>query len=147
MNKSILIADDDVDIQLLLSHHFLKQGLYAEFSYLNNGQDVVNYMFSDGGYPLEKHRDPDFIVMDINMPEMTGREALLKIKAHPKYAKLPVFMISADLTEIDENYLLDFGATSCMKKPDTASGYSMLASMIKKSYSTSKTEKITLISR
>ena len=60
---------------------------------------------------------PDLILLDINMPEMDGYEAIRKLKADERYADIPVIFLTA--LNNDENELegLELGAVDYITKP------------------------------
>ncbi|MFC2091548.1 PleD family two-component system response regulator [Elusimicrobiota bacterium] len=85
MNRKILIADDDSDI--------LK---FIQINLEKNEYDVVTA--SDGYEVIDKlaSEKPDLILLDINMPKMTGLEILSSIKENPVTRDIPVIMVTAE---------------------------------------------------
>ncbi len=65
---------------------------------------------------LEK-RSTDLILLDINMPEMDGKETLRKVKANPLWAKIPIIFLTADSTPETESECLALGADDFIAKP------------------------------
>ncbi|HEX2565860.1 MAG TPA: ATP-binding protein [Burkholderiales bacterium] len=53
------------------------------------------------GIDLARTRRPDVIVMDINLPQMSGYEALVQLKQHAATAAIPVMALSANAMEKD----------------------------------------------
>src|SRR5262245_38640036 len=80
----ILIADDEVDVQMLLCLFLERQG-YAIIR-ARDGQEAV-------GAALE-HR-PDLIMMDIQMPRKTGIDAVRELRADPRFSDTPILAITA----------------------------------------------------
>ena len=72
-NKLILIADDDTDFKEILSTKLLKEGY--DIAEAANGQEAVN---------KAKSLLPDLVVMDIQMPEVNGTEAVLELRKYPE---------------------------------------------------------------
>jgi len=64
---------------------------------------------------------PDLILLDINMPEMNGYEAIKKLKADPRYADIPVIFLTAMSDEDSEVEGFDLGAADYITKPFSAS--------------------------
>ncbi|MDR0851520.1 MAG: response regulator [Clostridiales Family XIII bacterium] len=60
---------------------------------------------------------PDMILLDIEMPEMDGFEALRRLKSDPAYAKIPVIFLTAKSGENDEWKGLSLGACDYISKP------------------------------
>jgi CheY-like chemotaxis protein len=74
----------------------------------------------DGREGFEKLRqtpDVDMIILDINMPKMTGLEFLAQIKAIPDLAKIPVLIVSTEGKEEQVARGLQAGASAYLRKP------------------------------
>ena len=63
---------------------------------------------------------PDLILMDIEMPEMTGYEAIKKIKADPRFTGIPVIFLTAKNDESSELEGFELGAVDYVSKPFSA---------------------------
>ena len=74
----------------------------------------------DGREGLEKLNespDVDMIILDINMPKMTGLDFLGQVKATPALAKIPVIIVSTEGKEEDVARGLQSGAVAYLRKP------------------------------
>ena len=60
---------------------------------------------------------PDLVLLDINMPEMNGYDALKKMKADPRYHDIPVIFLTAQSDETSELEGFDLGAADYISKP------------------------------
>ena len=60
---------------------------------------------------------PDLILLDIEMPEMNGYEAVKKIKADPRFTDIPVIFLTAKSDEISELEGFNLGAVDYISKP------------------------------
>ncbi|MDR0863073.1 MAG: response regulator [Oscillospiraceae bacterium] len=60
---------------------------------------------------------PDLILLDIEMPDMTGYEAMAKIQENPVLAEVPVVFLTAKLEEVSELEGLNLGAIDYITKP------------------------------
>ena len=63
---------------------------------------------------------PDLILLDINMPEMNGYEAIKKLKADERYANIPVIFLTANTDVESELEGLELGAVDYVAKPFSA---------------------------
>ena len=61
--------------------------------------------------------DVDVIILDINMPHMTGLEFLGQVKGKPEFAAIPVIIVSTEGKEEDVARGLQAGAVAYLKKP------------------------------
>jgi PAS domain S-box-containing protein len=72
-----------------------------------------------GGAAIEMARSqrPDLILLDLHLPDMSGEEVLQRLWADPTTAKIPVAVLSADATAIQQQRLLAAGAVAYLTKP------------------------------
>ena len=82
------------------------------------GYDVVTA--TDGVEAMERLRElapkePDIILLDVMMPNMSGTEVLEEIRG--KGSKVPIVMISAHLDAQEPDRMRSLGATDCIPKP------------------------------
>ncbi len=66
---------------------------------------------------LAENPDVDVIILDINMPHMTGLEFLSQVKGKPEFAGIPVIIVSTEGKEEDVARGLKAGAIAYLKKP------------------------------
>ena len=64
--------------------------------------------------------EPDLILLDIEMPEMNGYEAIQKLKADPRYTDIPVIFLTAKNDDCSELKGLELGAMDYVSKPFSA---------------------------
>lgn len=100
----ILVVDDDAPILLLM------RNLLREF-----GFDAMTASSGDEALATVAQRRPDLILLDRNMPGMSGDETLHAIRAREELASVPVFILSGAPLEPDEVKRL--GATAAVLKP------------------------------
>lgn len=60
---------------------------------------------------------PDVILMDLNLPDMSGIEVIHHIKADSTLAHIPIIAITADESENSYRYCIEAGCTSFLAKP------------------------------
>jgi DNA-binding response OmpR family regulator len=81
--KTVLVVDDDVAIVSLLRANLEMSGYRVQVAY-------------DGVEALEKIQAemPDLVILDIQMPRLSGWEVLRDLRRHEKTAMLPVIMLT-----------------------------------------------------
>lgn len=103
--KRILLVDDDY-MNCVLAEHALAQDYQVDVRH--SGKEALAY--------LEKE-SPDLILMDIEMPEMDGKEVVRRIKENSKWLNVPVVFLTADSNPMTEAECLSFGADDFITKP------------------------------
>lgn len=118
MNEnSILIADDDADDRYLLETAFLEKGYTERIDFVENGVEVLNYLFNLRADADNSVRYPRFILLDLNMPKKDGREVLREMKANPLFRKIPVIVFTTTKNESEINRCYELGANTYIIKP------------------------------
>jgi two-component system cell cycle response regulator DivK len=69
------------------------------------------------GIRLARERKPDLILMDIQLPGMSGIEALGKLRADPTTAALPVIAVTASVMQHDRKQITEAGFDAYVGKP------------------------------
>jgi len=104
-NVTALIADDD-PINLMLVEAILAE-LDMKLLTAGNGQEALTLLAENPGV--------DVLLLDLEMPVMSGIEALSQIKQNPHINHIPVIVVSADRNEV--NRTLKMGANDFVAKP------------------------------
>jgi DNA-binding response OmpR family regulator len=102
----VLIADDDLDIQALISFRLERAGC-----------EVLCAADGEAALELALARTPDLAVVDWSMPKLDGLELTRRLRAHAETADMPVLLLTARAQENDVATGLEAGATAYMKKP------------------------------
>jgi CheY-like chemotaxis protein len=123
----MLIADDDEDDIYLLDSAFKESHLKVKVDFVQNGIEVLTY--------LDKIKDnsplPDIIVLDLNMPLLSGRDTLLKLKENLRYKNIPVVILTTSNSEKEKAHCLEMGAALYLFK---SSGFEKIVSTAKHLY-------------
>ena len=91
----ILMADDDPDDRLLTKEAFRQNGAVDILRFVYDGDDLLDYLYHRGKYMNpESSPRPGLILLDLNMPRKSGREALAEIKAHPTLRRIQVVVMT-----------------------------------------------------
>lgn len=69
------------------------------------------------GIDLAREHHPELILLDLNLPDMTGDEVLRRLKENPATDGIPVVVLSADATKGAIERLLEAGARAYITKP------------------------------
>ena len=115
---TILMADDDEDDRLLTQDALTESRVLNDFHTVSDGVELLAYLRREGQYvDTDKYPRPGLILLDLNMPRMDGREALMQIKADPSLRTIPVVILTTSQQEEDKFRGYDLGAASYISKP------------------------------
>jgi len=109
---TILWADDDVDdLELFrdVLHELTDQYQVLEF---HNGRQVLDHL---AGIPKEQY--PCLIILDMNMPKLSGRDTLALLKSEPAYKAIPVIVFTTSSSEVDRTFCKRFDSVMITKPP------------------------------
>jgi CheY-like chemotaxis protein len=115
-NLSILIAEDDADDRFLMQKAIDEVGYDIQIDFVENGVELLDNLKNiqtqktAGSYPK-------FILLDLNMPKMDGREVLKNIKNHEEFRKIPVIIFSTTKNQLEVKRCYDLGANTYIVKP------------------------------
>ncbi|PCC68669.1 Response regulator receiver domain-containing protein [Nannocystis exedens] len=116
---TILIADDDPEDRMLAEEALRESRLVNDIRFVDDGEDLLEYLQGRGKYAGGDQPRPDMILLDLNMPRMDGREALKVIKSDPELRRIPVVVLTTSKAEEDIYRTYDLGVNSFIIKPVT----------------------------
>lgn len=119
---TILIAEDDADDRLLAQEALNESRLVNEVHFVEDGEELLDYLHHRGSYATEPAPRPGVILLDLNMPRKDGREALTEIKANKDLRRIPVVVMTTSKAEEDILRSYDLGVNSFIIKPVTFEG-------------------------
>jgi len=104
--RTILVVDDFDDTRLLLRTWLKRKGFRVIEA--ENGREAVE---------TAKNQNPDFIIMDIEMPELDGLAATRQIRAMNQLAGVPIVAVSAYGADQYREQALDAGCDEYVSTP------------------------------
>lgn len=107
MLNKVLVIDDSALIHQM--YRMVLKRYHCEIIDALNGQDGLN--------SLASNPDVNLILLDINMPLMSGLDFIGKVKASKSFDRIPIIIVSTDGMEEDTRKGLDLGALGYVKKP------------------------------
>jgi CheY-like chemotaxis protein len=113
----ILMAEDDIEDQILVKKAFMTARSVNNITFVNDGEELMQYLRREGEFADAQL--PDILLLDLNMPRKDGREALAEIKQDPELSAIPVVILTT--SDADEDILRSYqlGASSYIQKPVT----------------------------
>ena len=104
-NKKILLVDDDPDI---------RDSLFEQFERYE-GFDIITASTAMEGVNKSESEKPDLIILDVELPDMDGRDACKHMRNHG--IRSPILMLTGQDTDSDTILGLDSGANDYITKP------------------------------
>lgn len=104
----VIYVDDEPDIRIIVEMALaLDPGLDVRIA--PSGRDALGIIAS--GFV------PDIALLDLMMPEMSGKDVLAHLRDMPQFAKLPVLFITANARQADVDRYIHEGADGVITKP------------------------------
>ncbi len=107
MRTHVLVVEDEQDIAALIKHT-LEKGGEIEADVAHTG---------DAALKAVAERAPDLVVLDLNLPVLSGFEVCRILKSRPDTAHVPIIILTARTSESDRVAGLDIGADDYIVKP------------------------------
>jgi len=112
-NKPILLVEDNpLDLDLTL-RAFATKNITNPIQTARDGEEALMYLekWEQGG------PTPVVILLDLNIPKVSGLDVLKVIKAHPDYKMIPVVILTTSSESSDVKTAYQLGANSYIVKP------------------------------
>ena len=106
MSKTILIVEDN-ELNMKLFNDLLQAHGYTTIQ-TKDGRDVLK---------LAREHKPDLVIMDIQLPEISGLELTKMLKADDELKHIPVIAVTAFAMKGDEEKILEGGCEGYIAKP------------------------------
>jgi len=116
---TILMADDDDDDRRLTREALLEGRLANDLRFVENGEELMDYLRHHGKYAATEVPRPGLILLDLNMPRKDGRTVLKEIKSDPELRQIPVVVLTTSQADEDIFKSYDLGVNSYIVKPVT----------------------------
>jgi DNA-binding response OmpR family regulator len=103
----VLVVEDEADIAELVKHTLERMG----------DMQVETVESGDAALKVTVERPPDLIILDLNLPGLSGLEVCRILRSRPHTAATPIMMVTARTSERDRVAGLDLGADDYITKP------------------------------
>lgn len=103
----VLVVDDSSFLHSILRVS-LRRYCDCDIAYANNGAEALEQL---------DQAEPNLILLDINMPVMSGLELLAHLRERGVLERVPVIIVSTEGEEHDVERGLEAGATAYLRKP------------------------------
>jgi len=116
MSKQLILVVEDSDEDFVATQRaFEKADLKNPIHRCMEGDEALDFLYKRGEYKYSE--TPCLILLDLNIPGISGKKVLQIIKSDPVLKKIPVAVFSTSNNQSDVDFCYDNGANSYVPKP------------------------------
>lgn len=116
--RTVLLAEDSPPDAELAIEALRAANLVNPIVHVEDGVEVLDYLYRRGRYAGTGVADvPAVLLLDLKMPRMDGLEVLRELRADPRWARLPIVILTSSREESDLALSWDLGANAYVVKP------------------------------
>lgn len=106
----VLVVEDEPADVALLQLAFEQCSPWPRVDVVNNGEQALSWL-------RRQPRRPDWVLLDLNLPRMGGKEVLRELRKDPELGQLPVVVFSSSVNLQDVTECYELGANCYVEKP------------------------------
>ena len=106
----VYLVEDDPDHALIIGRAIREHGPRTELRAVEDGEAALAALRADGTLP-------DLILLDVNLPGLSGFDLLHAVRADPRLARVPVVMLTSSELPSDVARAYELGASGYITKP------------------------------
>ena len=123
MKPTILLVEDEETDAYFVGWAIQKTGCDWLLHHVDDGQRAVEYLERTNGFEdIQKYPTPDLVLLDLNMPRMSGFEFLEWIRGQEKWKNIRVVILSSSDHPADVERARGLGAAEYRIKPHNPAG-------------------------
>ncbi len=113
---NIIMIEDDEGHARLIEKNIRRAGISNDIHHFTDGTSALNYLYEDTNGPA--HNGPALILLDLNLPDMSGTDILGRIKAEGNPLKrTPVVVLTTTDDKVEIQRCYDLGCNVYITKP------------------------------
>lgn len=109
LNPAVLVVEDEADLLFTIA-------LALEF----DGYRVLRAASGEEALRTLDEQEPDAVLLDIRLPGIDGWEVLSRLRQHPRFSRIPVVLLSAQVDSVTATRARDLGCQAYLAKPFSA---------------------------
>lgn len=111
----ILLVEDSASDASLFRNSLQSSQLLTHINWVEDGESAISFLQQQGNYAYCKQ--PDIIILDLNLPRIDGREVLAIIHKDPELRRIPLVVITTSNSAEDIRQSYDLSANCYIVKP------------------------------
>jgi len=127
--RLFLVEDSPADVYLV-KEAMRREGLDCAVQVAEDGEAAIGMIESADGD--SRAPVPQIVLLDVNVPMRNGNEVLERLRRSPRYANVPVVMISSSDSPKERTSAFALGATEYFRKPSTLEEFMQLGKLVRR---------------
>ena len=112
---TIVMIEDDEGHAKLIERNIRRAGIFNNIRHFLDGTSAIEFLFKASDGP--SLNGPAMILLDLNLPDMSGIDILAKIKAHDTLKRTPVVILTTTDDKVEVQRCYDLGCNVYITKP------------------------------
>lgn len=117
---TILLVEDDPGHARLIEKNVRRAGVVNDIRHVDDGTKALEYLFGQGD---GVRTDPMLVLLDLNLPDMSGLDILARIKADEHLRRTPVIVLTTTDDKLEIQRCYDLGCNVYITKPVEYEGF------------------------
>lgn len=125
----ILLVEDNAADALLVEEAFEEAKFDCSITVVRDGEQAVAFF---DALDADASQDcPDMILLDLNLPKVSGNMVLERLRASPRCARIKVLIVSSSDAPADRQRAMTLGANDYFRKPSSLKEFMLLGAKVK----------------
>jgi CheY-like chemotaxis protein len=120
---TILLVEDDPGHARLIEKNVRRAGVNNEIVPFTDGTTVVEYLFGETAGAVRTGHKPVLVLLDLNLPDMSGIDILARIKSDEHLKRTPVIVLTTTDDKVEIQRCYDLGCNVYITKPVNYEGF------------------------
>lgn len=112
---NIVMIEDDEGHARLIEKNIRRAGISNELCHFVTGHEAVDYIFNHPNGPAQN--GPALVLLDLNLPDMSGIDILQRIKGDERLKRTPVVVLTTTDDKLEIQRCYDLGCNVYITKP------------------------------
>ncbi|MCL2129128.1 MAG: response regulator [Treponema sp.] len=106
--KTVMVVDDSKIMRNIVKNYFEQIKVPVHFLEAGDGREAIQLLLNN---------NVDLVLLDWNMPALSGIDFLKKVRAMDKYSEIPIIMVTSEASKLNVIEAVKEGATAYITKP------------------------------
>ena len=126
MIRILIVEDNPADAELV--RDLILERQLGDVDVVNDGEQALNYLKRRA--PFDSAPRPGFVLLDLNIPKLHGREVLRAVKSDQELRQIPILVFTSSEAERDIIESYDLNANCYIQKPTDLDEYSKMIDLL-----------------